>query len=186
MQDLNEQKKILREQIRQYKRKCSQEELNNWSNSIYGQLLNCEEVRKANTIFLYYSMPDEVDTHKIVRHLFLQGKTILLPKVIDKRHLELIPFCGEECLMESGPYHILEPIGPPFKNYDEIKLAIVPGVAFDADGNRLGHGRAYYDRQLNLMPDAYKIGICFSFQMVEKVPVSDHDIAMDRIIHDRL
>ena len=100
MQDLNEQKKILREQIRQYKRKCSQEELNNWSNSIYGQLLNCEEVRKANTIFLYYSMPDEVDTHKIVRHLFLQGKTILLPKVIDKRHLELIPFCGEECLME--------------------------------------------------------------------------------------
>ena len=109
-----------------------------------------------------------------------------MPRVVDDEHLELIPFCGEENLIESGAYHILEPIGHPFKNYDEIKLAIVPGVAFDTDGNRLGHGRAYYDRQLNLMPDAYKIGICFSFQMVEKIPVSDHDIAMDRIIHDRL
>ena len=184
MGNLNEQKKILREQIRQYKRKYSQEELNNWSESIYEQLLNCEEVQKANTVFLYYSMPDEVDTHKIIRQLFLQGKTILLPRVIDDEHLELIPFRGEENLIESGAYHILEPIGCPFKNYNDIELAIVPGVAFDADGNRLGHGRAYYDRQLNLMPNAYKIGICFSFQMVKKVPVSAHDVAMNRVIFD--
>ncbi len=186
MQDLNEQKKILREQIRQYKRKCSQEELNNWSNSTYGQLLNCEEVRKANTIFLYYSMPDEVDTHKLVKQLHAQGKTVLLPKVIDESHLELIPFNGEDKLIESGPYKILEPVGKSFKNYDTIDIAIVPGVAFDKQGNRLGHGKAYYDRELKLMPKAYKIGICFAFQILENIPIDVHDIPMNCILHDEI
>ena len=186
MKSLSEQKKEMRKEIRLRKRNFSQEELNRRSESVNMQLLNHEKIQKANTIFLYYSMSDEVDTHELVKQLHAQGKTILLPKVIDSSHLNLIPFNGEDKLIEAGPYKILEPIGEPFKNYDTIDLAIVPGVAFDKQGNRLGHGMAYYDRELKLMPKAFKIGICFKFQMVEKIAVGSHDIPMNCIIHDEL
>lgn len=185
MESLNEQKRKLREEIRLRKIKFSKEELKRRSESICLQLLNIEKVQKANTIFLYYSMSDEVDTHELVKLLFAQGKTILLPRVIDDSHLNLIPFNGEDNLAEAGSYHILEPIGKPYNNYDTIDLAIVPGMAFDEEGNRLGHGKAYYDRVLKLMPKAYKIGVCFKFQMVKKLPAGHHDIPMNRIIHDR-
>jgi len=173
MENLNEQKRELRKEIRLRKKKFSKEELNHRSESI-------------TTRFLYYSMPDEVDTHKLVKQLHAQGKTVLLPKVIDESHLELIPFNGEDKLIESGPYKILEPVGKSFKNYDTIDIAIVPGVAFDKQGNRLGHGKAYYDRELKLMPKAYKIGICFAFQILENIPIDVHDIPMNCILHDEI
>lgn len=59
---------------------------------------------------------------------------------------------------------------------------MVPGMAFDADGNRLGRGKGYYDRFLALVPDAYKIGVCFPFQKFPAVPVDDNDVKMDIII----
>ena len=89
-------------------------------------------------------------------------------------------------MIESGPYKILEPVGKSFKNYDTIDIAIVPGVAFDKQGNRLGHGKAYYDRELKLMPKAYKIGICFAFQILGNIPIDVHDIPMNCILHDEI
>ena len=82
MEDLNEQKRKLREEIRLRKIKFSKEELKRRSESICLHLLNIEKVQKANTIFLYYSTSDEVDTHELVKRLYAQGKTILLPRVI--------------------------------------------------------------------------------------------------------
>ena len=186
MENLNGQKRELRKEIRLRKKIFSKEELNHRSDSITTRVLNHEMVKKANTVFLYYSMPDEVDTHKLVKRLHAQGKIVLLPKVIDESHLELIPFNGEDKLIESGPYKILEPVGKSFKNYDTIDIAIVPGVAFDKQGNRLGHGKAYYDRELKLMPKAYKIGICFAFQILENIPIDVHDIPMNCILHDEI
>jgi 5-formyltetrahydrofolate cyclo-ligase len=186
MENLNGQKRELRKEIRLRKKMFSKEELNHRSESITTRVLNHDMVKKANTVFLYYSMPDEVDTHKLVKQLHAQGKIVLLPKVIDESHLELIPFNGEDKLIESGPYKILEPVGKSFKNYDTIDIAIVPGVAFDKQGNRLGHGKAYYDRELKLMPKAYKIGICFAFQILENIPIDVHDIPMNCILHDEI
>ena len=110
MENLNGQKRELRKEIRLRKKMFSKEELNHRSESITTRVLNHDMVKKANTVFLYYSMPDEVDTHKLVKQLHAQGKTVLLPKVIDESHLELIPFNGEDKLIESGPYKILEPV----------------------------------------------------------------------------
>jgi 5-formyltetrahydrofolate cyclo-ligase len=76
----------------------------------------------------------------------------------------------------------MEPVGQPFNDYDQVELAVVPGVAFDAEGHRLGRGRGYYDRFLPLLPHAYKLGLCFDFQKVEHVPTDANDIRMDEVL----
>ena len=81
-------------------------------------------------------------------------------------------------------YHIMEPTGPLFTRHEAIDVVVVPGVAFDAQGRRLGHGKGYYDRLLAQLPRAYKIGLCFAFQMVERVPTTPQDVAMDEVVHD--
>lgn len=135
--------------------------------------------RAANTILLYHSLKDEVDTHGFIEKWSNQ-KHILLPVVIGEE-LELRTYTGPHDL-RIGAYGIEEPAGTPFTDYAAIDLAVIPGVAFDSRGNRLGRGKGYYDRLLPHMPTTYKIGICFPFQLVKEVPAEAFDIRMDEII----
>lgn len=135
--------------------------------------------RAAKTVLLYYSLKDEVDTHAFVRKWSNQ-KQILLPVVVGD-DLELRLYTGPEG-MQISSYGIEEPVGEAFTDYDSIDLIVVPGVAFDQKGNRLGRGKGYYDRLLPQIPSAYKAGICFPFQLVEEVPAEPHDVCMDIII----
>ena len=82
----------------------------------------------------------------------------------------------------AATYGIEEPTGELFTDYADIDFIVVPGVAFDRNGNRLGRGKGYYDRLLPRIPSAYKAGICFPFQLVEEVPAEPFDIRMDEII----
>lgn len=133
----------------------------------------------ARTILLYHSLKDEVNTHSFIEK-WSRKKRILLPVVVGN-DLELRVYTGSHDLA-IGSYGIEEPTGEPFTNYTAIDLVAVPGVAFDRRGNRLGRGKGYYDRLLSRIPSAYKIGICFPFQIVEEVPVEAFDIRMDEII----
>lgn len=135
--------------------------------------------RAANTILLYHSLNDEVDTHDFIEKWSNQ-KHILLPVVIGEE-LELRTYTGPHDL-RIGAYGIKEPVGTPFTDYAAIDLAVIPGVVFDSRGNRLGRGKGYYDRLLPHMPTTYKIGICFPFQLVKEVPAEAFDIRMDEII----
>ncbi|KAA6347019.1 5-formyltetrahydrofolate cyclo-ligase [termite gut metagenome] len=83
--------------------------------------------------------------------------------------------------LSVGPYGIKEPFGEAFTDYASIDLAVIPGVAFDRFGNRLGHGKGYYDRLLPHL-SAYRIGIGFSFQLVEEVPAKEFDVRMNEVI----
>lgn len=86
--------------------------------------------------------------------------------------------------LREGAYHIMEPAGalfPPHR-YSEIDVAIIPGMAFDTQGNRLGRGKAYYDRFLPKIPGAYRIGIVFPFQLLSQIPTEETDIAMNEIV----
>ena len=76
----------------------------------------------------------------------------------------------------------MEPDGPLFSDYDAIDVAIIPGMSFDAEGNRLGRGKGYYDRFLAQASSVYKLGICFDFQKVEHVPHTPTDIVMDEVL----
>lgn len=130
-------------------------------------------------MLLYHSLPDEVDTHDFIRR-WAGRKRILLP-VVCGDDLELRPYTGDGHLAE-GAFHIEEPAGEAFADYAQIDLAVIPGVAFDRLGNRLGRGKGYYDRLLPRLKDAYKIGLCFPCQRVDRLPAEAHDVPMDEIV----
>lgn len=174
-------KSQLRQKIKDRKRQFSRAQLDELSQTITARLLAHPRLRAANTVLLYYSLPDEVNTHTIIDRLIAAGKQILLPVVIDDENLEVRHYRGPQDLRE-GDFHILEPIGEPFTAYRQIDLIVVPGVGFDASGNRLGRGKGYYDRLLRQMPTVYKLGMCFDFQKIEAVPTDQHDICMDEIL----
>lgn len=96
--------------------------------------------------------------------------------------LELRIYKGPQELEVRGLYGIAEPTGEIFTDYDAIELAVIPGVAFDSAGHRLGRGKGYYDRLLPQLPNALKAGLCFPFQLIEEVPAESFDICMDTVI----
>ena len=134
----------------------------------------------ARTVLLYHSLPDEVDTHDFIRR-WSRSKRILLP-VVRGTDLELRLYAGDSCLAQ-GAFHINEPTGEAFTDYTAIDLAVVPGVAFDRLGNRLGRGKGYYDRLLPRLPATCpKIGLCFPCQLLDRIPSEAHDVRMDAVV----
>ena len=174
------QKKELRELIRQRKAEHTAEEKAGMSARICRQVLADPQWAEAKTVFLYHALPDEVDTAILIDAAMNEGKTVLLP-VIDGDELLLKIHTGAT---QTGSYSIQEPVGDEFTCYKEITLAIVPGMAFDKKGNRLGRGRGFYDRTLPKLAEAYKIGLCFPFQLLESIPCEAYDIKMDAVLCD--
>ena len=174
------QKKELRKLIRQRKAEHTAEEKAEMSARICRQVLTDPHWAKANNVFLYHALTDEVDTTILIDAAMQEGKTVLLP-VIDGDDLRLKIHTGAT---QTGSYSIQEPIGKEFTCYKEITLAIVPGMAFDKKGNRLGRGRGFYDRTLPKLAEAYKIGLCFPFQLLESIPCEAYDIKMDAVLYD--
>ena len=84
--------------------------------------------------------------------------------------------------LQKGAFGIMEPTGTLFTDYERIDVAIVPGVAFDRDGHRLGRGKGYYDRFLSKVPLVYKIGVRFPSRLMDEVPADEYDILMDEIV----
>lgn len=133
----------------------------------------------AQTVLLYHSLKDEVQTHDFIER-WSQHKQILLPVVVGDE-LELRIYEGRQSL-HIGAFGIEEPTGAVFTAYQDIPVAVIPGVGFDRNGNRLGRGRGYYDRLLPRLTHTYKIGICFPFQVIDKIPTEPQDIPMNEVI----
>ena len=172
-------KQALRQQIRQIKRQFSPQQLEDLSLPVLDRLRPL--LRNATVVMAYYSLPDEVCTRQLLDELVADGKMVLLPKVLDDETMELHRYESSADLRE-GAFHIMEPVGAPFTDYDQIVVALIPGVAFDAEGHRLGRGKGYYDRFLQSLPSVKKIGVCFDFQKVESVPAEAHDVVVDIVV----
>lgn len=174
-------KQELRAYIADTKRNISPEARIELSAPILRRLAVHPRFTAASTVLLYHSLPDEVNTHDFIPYWGTQ-KRLLLP-VVENDEIVLRQFKSGQKL-HTGRFGIQEPDGEPFEDYASIDLAIVPGVAFDRKGNRLGRGKGYYDRLLSRMAhtDVYRLGICFPYQLVESVPTDAHDIAMDEIL----
>lgn len=181
----------LRQYISQQKRQFTPQQLAQLSLPVIARLRPL--LAEAQTILAYYALPDEVDTHALLDELVAEGKTVLLPKVLDEETMELRRYTGRDSLQE-GAYHIMEPItGGRFFCYDDltkepspcymsrIDIALIPGLAFDAQGHRLGRGKGYYDRFLTAFK-GQTIGVCFDFQKVAEVPVDAHDVSVDTVV----
>lgn len=174
-------KKDLRHQVRIMKRQYTAGQLRDMSADIIHNLLVQPEVRKAGTILMYYSLDDEVNTHEAVDELLAMGKDVLLPVVVSDTGMEIHRYTGPEDL-RVGYFNIKEPVGELFTDYCSIDVAVIPGMGFDLQGNRLGRGKGYYDRFLPMIPQAFKIGLCFPFQKFPSIPVGKYDIRMDIVL----
>ena len=174
---MKEQKKLLRKLIAQEKKRQSASLLTTHSIALLEQIEKHPRFISATTVLLYHSLPDEVQTHAFVEKWY-KLKKILLPVVVGDI-LELRHYTGKSCLQE-GAFHIEEPSGDNYTKYQEIELAIIPGISFDKKGNRLGRGKGYYDKLLPLL-SSYNIGICYQFQAQESIPHEDFDKTMDEV-----
>ena len=174
------EKKELRKYIRELKRRYTPEEKRERSYPLWKKLEQNECFQQAEVVLGYWSMEDEVYTHDFIIE-WAKEKTFLLPCVRGDE-LELRYFDSEEALCPGEAFAIPEPVGTLFTDLSLIDFVIVPGVAFDARGNRLGRGKGYYDRILKYCR-AYKAGLCFDFQFVDEVPIDGNDVRMDIVIH---
>ena len=174
-------KQELRRYMREQKGLHGRDELDGMSRSVIAKLFENQQFAEAQTILMYHSLPDEVCTHEAIKELVGMGKTVLLPRVVSDTEMTIHRYSSDNDLQISS-LGILEPSGEVVDDYEKIDVAVVPGMAFDKEGNRLGRGKGYYDRFLCATPYIYIIGICFPFQLVEHVPTDENDRRMNTVI----
>ena len=149
------------------------------STAIHWQLELMTEFQEAETILAYMALPDEVQTLSFLQK-WIAKKRIVLP-VINGDTLDLREYFPGGRFEKSGSFGILEPHQGPLVSIDEIGFAIIPGLAFDHENNRLGRGKAFYDKLLRTS-SVFKVGVCFLEQLVDNVPVDEFDVKMNRVI----
>lgn len=145
--------------------------------------------REAACVGLFASRLDEVDTHFLIERAIRDGKQLLLPRMTDVVGLEFA-IVSDPSQLRPGRFGIREPDpDSPVVQLDRGTLLLVPGLAFDRNGGRLGRGGGYYDRALERVPndDQHRptmIGIGFAFQILERVPMTPLDVRLDGVVSD--
>lgn len=135
----------------------------------------------ANQILIYIAFRGEVGTERIARAAVAAGKGLVLPRVVkEPRGLVLHAYSGDPATLAPGAYGIMEPRPAwPVLAPAEVDLVVVPGVAFDRSGGRLGYGGGYYDRLLPGLRHARLVGLAFECQVVDRLPHDPHDMSVD-------
>lgn len=177
-------KKPLREIMLSRRDSLSAEERTLKSSAIAARLTAMPELQNAKTVMAYASFRSEVDTGPLISWCREQGKRVALPKVTGAGTMEVFPVGDPQVDLEPGAWGILEPrSGLERLDPSEIDVVVVPGVAFDLRGGRLGYGGGFYDAYLpSVRADALLVGIAFREQVVECVPMGRHDLRMDVLV----
>ncbi len=176
-------KQELREQIKAKIAKMKAADKDTASLYVCLQIIGTEEWQKAETVLLYSAMPDEVDLSLLIQDAEGSDKTIILP-VVDGENLLLRVY--DSCHMaRQGKYQILEPTVQCklFTQLSDIDLAIIPGRAFTAQGERMGRGKGYYDRTLSALK-CPKWGVAFHCQMVKEIPTDPWDVRLEKVFEN--
>lgn len=167
----------IRRKINTLRRMLTTQEKLEAAENVFRQLEQTAAFMLAEHILMYHSLPDEVHTHNFLKK-WGNKKHFYLPRV-NGVNLDILPY--DEQRLELGSFHIEEPTGENTINHELIDLIIVPAVAFDRKGNRLGRGKGFYDRLLSDV-SATTIGIGYDFQLIDKIPTEEHDVAMDMVV----
>ena len=179
-------KRTLRQQILARRRALNHEQWRAASQIAQGRLVALEEFTRAECVALYAPAHNETDTADILAQAFAAGKRVLYPAVCDERMV----FRQVEGLgsLAEGTFGILEPCSTGCDHLaDEPDLIVVPGVAFDLSGHRIGYGKGFYDRFLQHPGrNAHLVGLCHDFQLIDgAIPAEGHDIRMELIVTDQ-
>lgn len=178
-EDINIRKKEMRQLIKERKRSFAPHQAAFDSDIIFGKIEMLPQFQNANVVLAYWSLSDEVITHQFVEK-WADKKKFALPIVIGDT-LELRTFKGVEKLVTSSSFGILEPKTEELVDPKTVDFAIIPGLAFDKKGNRLGRGKGFYDRFLK-ETNAFKVAVGYDFQILDEVPVSSFDVPVDMVI----
>jgi 5-formyltetrahydrofolate cyclo-ligase len=183
--DLFERKTAIRKQAHENRRQ--QQEKDAVSERIVRRFMDLPEYEKAGTVMFYVDVRDEVRTRQALPEALASGKRIVVPYCLDGE-LELFWLENMDEL-ELGMYRILEPkvelrdVAAKRLTPTDLDLVMVPGVAFDRNGGRTGHGKGYYDKLLqHARKDAPLIAMSFECQLFEEIPAESHDIFMDKVV----
>ena len=179
----SEQKKALRKEMRSRRISMTNEECNIASHKIISKLINNPIYRAANTIMAYSSMPEEIQLNELFDDAFANSKMIAIPLIIGRGTMRpvFLPTVEDLVVSDFGIMTVRQD-KRQFVEFDDIDLIIVPGAAFDRQGNRLGLGGGYYDRFLERVPKAKRIALSFKYQLLDTVPTESHDAKMNVII----
>lgn len=153
------------------------------SRIICEKFLSLDQFKKSDTVMIYINFRSEVETLSAASEILSGGRRLIVPKCNTETN-EILP-CEIRSLDElsAGSYGILEPTAENICNKSEIDLAVLPALAFDKDGFRLGYGGGYYDRFLKDF-DGISVGLCFSECLTEKLPRGEFDICADLVLTD--
>ncbi|MBI3604820.1 MAG: 5-formyltetrahydrofolate cyclo-ligase [Nitrospirae bacterium] len=163
----------------------SLEEIRLKSRDIKVRLFNREEFRRAKVIHFYISFNHEVNTEEMIRGALEMGKKVVVPcRGTTAGGIGLSELKDFDRELKPDRFGLKEPFGSYIRPVDpgHLELMVVPGVAFDSSGNRIGYGKGFYDRLLSQKKRGFIEALAFDFQVIESVPSEGHDIKMDRII----
>lgn len=177
----NSHKKILRDAARHNRSMLSPAQIREKSGSIATRLM--EIIGDIEPVMVYVSKPLEVSTHQVLDDFINRKKKVVVPIIQQEtRTLRLSSLTDTACLIAST-FQVMEPIGNEIPVHPrDVRAVIVPMLAFDRNGHRLGYGAGYYDRFLENNPHLLKIGLAFSCQETPVLHSDPHDIRMDLII----
>lgn len=182
-----EDKQEIRKRVLALRRSLRAEEVEARSSRVLAGLTESGVLVEKRVVAIYAAADNEVRTRPLFDRLKVQGRTVVLPRVRGRGpELDFYPVSDWSVLRSSG-LGIPEPPGKgepmPAEVFD---LVIVPGVAFDAEGGRLGYGMGCYDRVLGrLRPEVPRVGIGYDFQLVDRLPVEPHDLPLTLIVVER-
>ena len=176
-------KKALRREISAQKRAMTAQEIEQASARLAEKFYESELYRNAHSIYAYLSYNQEVRTEPIIRRALKDGKRVAVPKVFgdDMKFLWINNLYD----IAPGAYNIPEPIADGPEADDDFALILMPGLAFDPEGHRLGYGGGFYDRYLANHHHHKLVALCYGFQMFDHLETEAHDIPVDLVIADQ-
>ncbi len=167
----------IRRRIRARKQLLTDEERKSAALRVFERLEQLAVFAVSDRIMMYHSLPDELSTREFLLKWYGE-KSFFLPRV-NGVNLEVLPY--ERTSMKMGAFRIEEPSGNDITDPASMELIIVPAVAYDRNGNRVGRGKGYYDRLLS-DTNAYTVGVAYDFQLLDEVESTEFDIPVDMII----
>ena len=149
-------------------------------------LLSISQFQSASTVMMYLSLPHEADTSEAILHAWQLGKVVAVPKISwQQRHMMPVQIHSLETGFSTSSWGLRNPIAGVLMPFEDIDLVVTPALGFDRKGNRLGRGGSYYDRFFaNAELRASRCGFGFEEQLVEAIPVTEHDEPMDFLVTD--
>ena len=173
-------KKELRRTIRERKRAMTEEEIVSRSEKLGQLFAQSEAYKAAKTIYGYLPYNQEVRTVPMLEQALRDGKRVAVPKVYGDEMKFL--YLDDLSQVEKGYAGIPEPIADDPLADDDTALVLMPGLAFDPAGHRIGYGGGFYDKFLAAEPNHPTLALCYEFQMLPRLDTEEHDIPVDTVL----